>query len=67
MDLSWHALNSTLPAKLFITLKSKDLATRGFQKIFQTHPPKPAEAKTSFRKVSLPLQTMYAFPRSPLG
>jgi len=30
-----------------ITLKSKDLVIRGFQK-FQTHPPKPTEAKPSF-------------------
>jgi len=36
-----------------ITLKSKDLATRGFQK-FQAHPPKPTETKPSFGKVSVP-------------
>jgi len=41
-------------AKLSITLKSKDLAICGFPKKFQTHPPKPAEAEPSFRKVSLP-------------
>jgi len=35
------------------SLKSKDLATFGFQKIPDT-PTKPAEAKPSFRKVSLP-------------
>jgi len=40
--------------KLFITLKSKDLATHGFQKKFQTHPPNPAETRPSFRKTSLP-------------
>ena len=33
MDLSWHALNSMLQVKLFVTLKSKDLANRGLQKI----------------------------------
>ena len=54
MDLSWHALNSTLKAKLSITLKSKDLATHGFQKKLETHPPKSTEAELSFRKVSLP-------------
>jgi len=32
MDLSWHELNPMLQAKLSITLKSKDLATCGFQK-----------------------------------
>jgi len=53
MDLSWYALNSMVQAKLFITLKSKDLATHGFQKKIRAHPPKPAEVKPSFRKVSL--------------
>ena len=58
MDLSWHALNS-----LFITLKSKDLATRGFQEKFQTHPPKPDEAEPSFTKVSLlPAKLRILFP-----
>jgi len=37
-----------------VTLKSKDLTTCGFPKKLQIHPPKPAEAKPSFRKVSLP-------------
>jgi len=32
MDLSWHALNSVLKEKNSITMKSKDLATHGFQK-----------------------------------
>ena len=30
--LSWHALNSMVQVKLTVALKSKDLATRGFQK-----------------------------------
>jgi len=64
MDLSWHALNSMLQVKIPITLKNKDFATCGFQKMFQTHPPKPAEAKPSFRNVSLPLQNYSCF--SPL-
>jgi len=41
VDSSWHALK---------TPKSKDLATLGFQDT----PTKIAEAKPSFRKVSLP-------------
>ena len=46
-----------------ITLKSKDLATRDFQIKFQTHPPKPAEAEPSFRKVSLsPAKLHMLFP-----
>jgi len=49
-----------------VTLKSKDLATRGFPKKFQTHSPKPAEAETNY-KVSLPCKTMHTLPRSPLG
>jgi len=36
-----------------LTLKSKDLGNRGFPNKFQAHPPKPAEAEPSFRKVSL--------------
>jgi len=47
-----------------ITLKSKDLATRGFQKKFLAHPSKPAEAEPSFRKVSLPPENYACF--SPL-
>jgi len=43
MDLWWHALNSKLHAKTHYHTESKDLATCGFQKKFQTHPPKPAE------------------------
>jgi len=35
-----------------VTLKSKDLATHGFQKNSR-HPLKPAEAEPSFRKVNL--------------
>jgi len=52
----YHGMHCTLHyrQKLSIILKSKDLATRGFQKKFQTHPPKPAEVKPSFRKVTLP-------------
>jgi len=39
----YHGMHWTLcyRSKLSITLKSKDLATRGFQKKFQTHPPNP--------------------------
>jgi len=48
--------------------EKQGLATRGFLKKFQTHPPKPAEAEPSYRKVSLPLAKLHhAFPRSPLG
>ena len=55
------SLGQTAPSA--ITLKSKDLATRGFQKNFQTHPPKPAEAEASFRKVSLlPAKLRMLFP-----
>ena len=36
MDLSRHALNSMVQVKLTVTLKSKDLATRGFQNIPDT-------------------------------
>ena len=36
MDLSWHALNSVLQVKTFITMKCKNLATLGFQKIPDT-------------------------------
>jgi len=52
----YHGMHWTLHyrQKLSITLKSKDLATCGFQNKFQTHPPKPTEAKPSFRKVNLP-------------
>jgi len=40
-----------LQAKTLVTLKA--LLPMAFKK-FQTHPPKPAEAEPSFRKVSLP-------------
>ena len=67
MDLSWHALNSTLQAKLSITLKSKDLATRGFQKIPDT-PTKTCRSQAQFQKGQpTPCKTTCAFPRSPLG
>ena len=36
MDLSRHALNSMVQVKLTVTLKSKDLANRGFQNIPDT-------------------------------
>jgi len=52
LERSWY--RSWSQAKLSITLKSKDLATRGFPKKFQTHTPNPAEAELSFRKVSPP-------------
>jgi len=42
MDLSWHALNLMLQVKILYHNKSKDLATCGFPKNFQIHPPKPA-------------------------
>ena len=35
-------------SELTALLKSKDLANCGFQKRFQTHPPKPTEAEPSF-------------------
>jgi len=42
MDLSWHWLTYICyRSKLSITLKSKDWATGGFPKNFQTHPPRP--------------------------
>jgi len=57
----YHGMHWTLHyrQKLFITLRNKDLATRGFQKKFQKHPPKPAEAEPSFRKVNLPLTKLH--------
>ena len=54
MDLSWHALNSMLQVKTLYHTKNQGFGYPGFQKRFQMHPPKPAEAKPSFRKVSLP-------------
>ena len=66
--LSWHALNSMVQVKHTVALKSKDLATRGFQKKFQTHPLKPAEVAPNFQKGQpTPCKTAYAFPHSPLG
>ena len=51
-----HGIHWTLCywSKFSTTLKSKDLATCGFQKKFLTHLPKTTEAELSFRKVSLP-------------
>ena len=64
MDLSWHTLNSTLQAKT-ITLKSKDLATCGFQK--KDTPTKTRWSQTQFQKGQpTPCKTKYAFPHSPL-
>jgi len=65
--LSWHVLNSMLQ-KNSITLKSKDLATRGFQKKIHTQPPKPAKAEPSSERSAYPLQNyVHMLPRSPLG
>ena len=54
MDLSWHALNSMLQVKTLYHPENQEFGYPGFQKKFQMHPPKPAEAEPSFRKVSLP-------------
>ena len=67
MELSWHAFNSMIDGgQNSVTLKYKELGTHGFHKEFQT-PNKPAEGEPSFRRSAYPLQTPYAFPRSPLG
>ena len=54
MDLSWHALNSMLQAKTLYHTEKQGFGYPWLSKKCQTHPPKPAEAKPSFRKVSLP-------------
>jgi len=54
MDLLWHALNSTLEAKTFYHTEKQGFGYLWLSRKFQTHPPKLAEAKPSFRKVSLP-------------
>jgi len=54
MDLSWHALNSKLQAKTLYHTEKQGFRYPWLSKKFQTHPPKPIEAKSSFRKVSLP-------------
>ena len=54
MDLSWHAFISMLQVKTLYHTEKQGFGYPGFQKKFQMHPPKPAEAEPSFRKVSLP-------------
>jgi len=54
IDLSWHALSPGYRSELTAALKSKNLATHGFQEIFQTHLLKPTEAEPSFRRINLP-------------
>ena len=54
MALSWHALNSTLQAKTLYHTEKQGFGYPWLSTKFQTHPPEPAEAEPSFRKVSLP-------------
>ena len=62
-----HALNSILQVKTLYHTEKQGFGYLGFQKKFQTHPPKPTEAEPSFRKVSLlPLKLRMLFP-SHLG
>ena len=52
----YHLLSSLAgySPKLTATLKSRGLATLGFQKKFHAHQLKPTQAKASFQKVNLP-------------
>ena len=61
---TWHALNSTRQAKTLYHTEKQGFGYPGLSKKFQTHPPKPAEAKPSFGKVSVPPAKLRMF--SPL-
>jgi len=68
MDLLWlagmHALNSILEVKTLYHTEKQGFGYLGFQKKFQTHPPKPTEAEPSFRKSAYSLKYYACF--SPL-
>ena len=63
MDFTSHALNSMLQVKTLYCTEKQGFGYPWLSKKFQTHPPKPAEAEPSFRKVSLsPAKVRMLFP-----
>jgi len=53
MDLSWLALNSMLQVKTLYHTEKQVIGYLWLSKKIQTHPPNPADAEPSYRKVSL--------------
>ena len=63
MVLSWHALNSTTQVRTHCHTEKQGLGYLWLSKKLQAHPIKPAEAKTSFRNVTLlPAKLDMLFP-----
>jgi len=63
MDLSWLALNSMLQVKTLYHTEKQVIGYLWLSKKIQTHPPNPADAEPSYRKVSLlPAKLRMLFP-----